>query len=303
MAANEPENTVEEQNKPMPVVSKQELVFKTPHDTRNSTARQARMIQDIMRKGKRHFGVSAASLTHMQDPARKGELPEGWDPKVLDVAIKGERDTTKFLKNWMADKPAVVLIDSMHIPGAGKEEIDEETGLMEGGDTDHILIIGEKVIVIDTKAWKKKAEYTVHDNHTVLRNKKEFPGGNVKIDDALHMWFDFLDDDDVDMFGAIFIDNGDEEDPKTHEWSTRVFRNANWYQNFWFLVEQSRMGAWLDEQYREIAGWDDDTGTYRDMASIRTVNPNLIAQVVGTCMKPYTWAEANGINLQALRSK
>lgn len=292
---------LEEEEEPKnPVVNPNEVTYKPAQKTAHCNQRQAEMIADIIKKGKRHFGSAAASLTHLQDPDRKGELPEGWKPEVLDVAIKGEKSTSEFIEKWMADKPAAVLVDSLHIPGAGREEVNEDTGLLEGGDTDHILIIGDYLIVIDSKAWKKKSRYTVQDSHTVLRNGKEFPGGNVKIDDALHMWFDYIDDDDLEIFGAIFIDNDDEQDPKTKEWSTSVFRNRNWWQNYWFLVEQSRMKSWLDERYREIAGYDEDSGEYEDLDSIKVINPNLIAQVASTCQRPYSWSDAKGIDMKSL---
>lgn len=290
----------EEKEPDNPIVTPDEITYEPVRKTKNASLKQTQMIEDIIRKGKRHFGSSAASLSHMQDPDRKGELPEGWKPEVVDVAIKGEKDTTEFITKWMKDKPAAVLLDSLHIPGAGKETIDEETGLIEGGDTDHILVIGDYLIVIDSKAWKKKSRYTVQDSHTVLRNGKEFPGGNVKIDDSLHMWLDYIDGDDFEIFGAIFIDNDDEQDPKTKEWSTSVFRNRNWWQNYWFLVEQSRMKSWLDERYREIAGYDEDSGEYDDLDAIKRINPNLIAQIAVTCQRPYSWSDAKGIDMNAL---
>lgn len=290
----------EEKEPDNPIVTPDEITYEPVRKTKNTSLKQTQMIEDIIRKGKRHFGSSAASLSHMQDPDRKGELPEGWKPEVVDVAIKGEKDTTEFIMKWMKDKPAAVLLDSLHIPGAGKETIDEETGLIEGGDTDHILVIGDYLIVIDSKAWKKKSRYTVQDSHTVLRNGKEFPGGNVKIDDSLHMWLDYIDGDDFEIFGAIFIDNDDEQDPKTKEWSTSVFRNRNWWQNYWFLVEQSRMKSWLDERYREIAGYDEDSGEYDDLDAIKRINPNLIAQIAVTCQRPYSWSDAKGIDMNAL---
>lgn len=283
-----------------PVIDKSDIVFKPVHKTKNVSLRQTKKIDGIMKKGMRHFGSPGATLTYMKDPDRKDALPEGWKPEVLDIALKGEQDTTKFILNWMKDKPGVVLIDSMHIPGAGKETVDEETGLIEGGDTDHILVIGNNVIVIDSKAWKKKARYTVEDNHTVLRNGKQFPGGNVKINDAIYMWFDYIDCDDCTLFGAIFIDNGDEPDPKTKEWSTSVFRDNKWWKNLWFLVEKSRMGSWLDERYRKIAGYDANTGEYTNLEAVKTIDPNIIAQIVHTCTEPYSWAKAKGIDLSAL---
>ena len=110
---------LEEEEEPKnPVVDPNEVTYKPAQKTAHASQRQAEMIADIIKKGKRHFGSAAASLTHLQDPDRKGELPEGWKPEVLDVAIKGEKSTSEFIEKWMADKPAAVLVDSH--PGGWK---------------------------------------------------------------------------------------------------------------------------------------------------------------------------------------
>ena len=93
----------------------------------------------------------------------------------------------------MSDKPDVVAIHSMHVRGAGKEDVDPETGIIEGGDTDHMLVIGDEVILIDSKRWKKGG-YSIDDSGKVLRFKKSFAGGSrMHMKQAMHIWLDYLD--------------------------------------------------------------------------------------------------------------
>lgn len=277
----------EEEKGPQFSVRPQDVEIRNVKASRNTNLKQAEIIETALKEGKRHFGVSAASLTWMNGPRMKKNLPEDWDPKVLETALEGERRTTDFLLDWMKDKPACVLVDSVHIPGHGEEKIDEDTGLLEGGDTDHVLLIGSHVVIIDTKAWKKKARYNVKDDHTVLRNGKEFPGGHVRINAAIHMWFDYVDDDEAEMTGAIFIDNGDEKNKKTGEWTTSVFRNGPWWSNLWFLIEPSRMKEWLDERYEEWAGWDDESKTAENIEEVSFINTSMVTQIAVTCVKPF----------------
>lgn len=234
--------------------------------------RQGRIVEEALRNGKRHFGSAGASLTWMTSPSMKQNLPEGWKQEVLDGALKAERDTSSKLLDWMKDKPNAVLLDSLHIRGAGKEIVDEETGLVEAGDTDHILVIGNYVLVIDTKNWKAKARYEVDEHGHIIRNKKSFPGGNVHMERALRMWLNYLDEPDSEISGAIYINNGDAEE-------TRVFRSREWYKHYYFLLEESRAMPWFDEKYeKEIT---------RDGRNTGFINTELIAQIAVCCVKPY----------------
>jgi hypothetical protein len=286
---------------PVPAIDWRKVTIKPFRSCQHVNDRQGEIVREALVHGKRHFGAAAGSLTWMKSPQMKGKLPEGWRSEVVDVAMGAEKRTTRNLLEWMKNKPAAVLIDSVHIPGVGKEEVNEETGLIEGGDTDHILIIGSHVYVIDTKNWKKKAQYTVGDDGSVLRNGKPFPGGKVHINAATKMWYDYLDSDDAEVVGAIYIDNEDEPDPKTKEWTTSVFRNKNWWRNYWFLLEERRWRDWIDEKYAEQAGYDKTTGKADDPESVSFIDPSLIAQVAVTCVKPYDRRDGL-INMKAFES-
>jgi len=225
-------------------------------------AKIALMLQD----GRRYFGSSGASLTHQVfNPEWRGK--EGIKPELAKIGLEAERSTTKLIRKWIADKPNAVLIDSAHVRGWGKEEVvDEELGLIDGGDTDHILVIGSEVILIDTKRWKSKRNYTVSDEGKVLRTGKPFPGGNVHMRQAIHLWLDYLHED-ASLTGIVMI-NAEE---------TVVFRNRNWYTQPYRLVELDRFEELLNEK------WD----KYIDDYDKSYINSTLIAQIAVSAVRPY----------------
>lgn len=220
-------------------------------------------IAEMLKKGRRYFGSSGASLSHQAynpDYANKGV-----NPTLAKIGLEGERDTTTIIQRWMKDKPGAVLIDSVHVRGSGKEEVNEETGMIEGGDTDHILVIGSEVILIDTKRWKSKRNYSVGDSGEALRTNKSFPGGNLHMQQAIHLWLDYLHED-ASITGIVCI-NAEE---------TIVFRNRNWYTKPYRLVEIGRFIELLDEKWKMISDYDKTH-----------INSTLVAQVAVGCVKPY----------------
>lgn len=224
----------------------------------------AKKVEKMLLQGRRYFGVSGAGLSHQA--FNPDYVSKGIKPELAKIGLEGERDTTTTLKNWMKDKPGAVLIDSVHVRGMGKEEVDEETGMIEGGDTDHILIIGTEVILIDTKRWKKKSNYVVGDNGEVLRANKNFPGGNLHMREAVHLWLDYLHED-ASITGIVCINSED----------VVVFRNRNWYTNKYYrLVEIGRFEELLNEKWDRIDEYDKEH-----------INATLVSQVVVGAIKPF----------------
>lgn len=222
----------------------------------------AEKIYEMLKKGRRYFGSSGASLSHQAfNPEYKDK---GIDETLAKVGLEGERDTTTFLKNWMKDKPNVVLIDSVHIRGE-KEELDEETGLLDGADTDHVMVIGDEVIIIDTKRWRKKTNYQVGDNGEVLRANKPFPGGKVHMRQAIYKWLDYLHED-AKITGIVIIN--------TEE--ITVYRTRNWYTQPYRLVELDRFQELLDQK------WEDT-----DDEDKNKINSTLVSQIALSAVKPY----------------
>lgn len=223
----------------------------------------ALQLMKMVENGTRYFGSSGASLTHQV--SNPDYINKGIDSTLAKIGLEGEREDTEILKKWMADKPNVILVDSVHIRGYGKEEIDEETGIIEGGDTDHILIIGKEVVLIDTKRWRKKSAYEVADNGEVLRSKKSFPGGNVHMKQAVQMWVDYLEAGTL-ITGIVHINAED----------AIVFRNKNWYRKNYRLVELNRFTELLDEKWNVISDYNK---SHIDMT--------IVSQIALNAVKPY----------------
>lgn len=242
------------------------VAVKPPHASIEGVrSNVALKIFNMLKEGRRYFGSSGASLTHQAfNPAYK-DKDEALNPALSLIGLEGERETTLFLKEWIKDKPNAVLIDSVHIRGWGTEIADAETGMIEGGDTDHILLIGDEVLLIDTKRWKKKSNYTVDDNGSALRANKPFPGGDLKATQAMYMWLDYLEDE-AKITTFVCINSPD----------VTVFRNRNWFQQKYRLVEIDRFKELLDTKYEKIS--DEDK---------ININSTLVAQVAVGCVKPY----------------
>lgn len=279
---NPGENDEEEDDKPgIPVIDPSEVTVTAFHDDMidNIPARNGRLVQHALEQGRRHFGRPGASLTQLDDPKWQGKLPEGWKRDVLDKALEGEETTSAMILDWMKDKPGIVLIDSVHIRGAGKEEIDPDTGLIEAGDTDHIIVMGSHLLIIDSKRWRggkddKTVNYIQADDGSVQRFGKPFPGGNVHISAAIHMWFDYIEDAGAGktILGMIHIVND----------NVKVIRYRNWYsvrdKQYWLLVEKSRFIEELDAWY---------TGIRVGPEERKTISSDIVAQIAVCCCKPY----------------
>jgi len=227
------------------------------------TQEAAKMVQKALESGRRYFGSSAASLTHQV--FNPEVINSGIKPELAKVGMEGERDTTRFLKKWIADKPNAVLIDSVHVRGWGKEEIDEETGFIDGGDTDHVIVIGNEVILIDTKRWKSKKNYTVSENGEALRTNQTFGGGKLNMKSALYLWLNFLHDS-ASLTGIVCINSED----------IVVFRNRNWYTQSFRLVELARFEELLNEKWKMISDRDKNR-----------INTTLVSQIAVNAVKPF----------------
>lgn len=213
-----------------------------------------------LRAGKRYFGSSGGSLTHQVSNPKYRDL--GFDKKIASIGLDGERKTTKLLKKWASDKPDVILIDSIHLDGMGKEEIDEE-GVMEAGDTDHIVVFGSHIVCIDSKAWRK-SNYRVNEKGEVLRNKKPFPGGKVRMRQAIGLWKSYLKDYDISISSIIVITQDD----------VTVIRDKTWWMQCFQLTNYNDFYNWLDRVYTKKGNQD-------------VIYSDLIANIVKCCVRPY----------------
>lgn len=244
------------------------------------TPEAAQAIKRMLERGVRYFGSAGASLTWQAYGDNKGEA---FNPELAKIGLEGERDSSKFLQEWIKDKPNCVLIDSVHINMDYKkmadideddepnEEIDEETGLVDGKDTDHILLMGSEVLLIDTKKWKKKSRYQVSQNGRVLRNGKEFSGSKIRMKNAVYIWHRFLSGS-FKILGVVLI-NSEE---------VKVQRDHNWFRQPAFrVVEMSRMEEFLNKKWEKLEPEDKEH-----------INTTLVAQAALSAIKPYDLYEA-----------
>lgn len=236
-------------------------------------------ITEMLKKGRRYFGSSGAGMTQQaSNPANREN--ENFKVEQAKEYLEGERDTTTFLKNWLKDKPNVILIDSVSIPDWEEpEEFSEGFGFTPPADTDHVMLIGDDVILIDTQRWKKKKNYSVHDDGTALMTNKQFPEGEILMNKSIHSWLEYLDED-ATLTGIVCIN--------TEE--ATVLRNRNWYTQNYRLVELDRFEELLNEKWKMVD--EDDKNR---------INSTLVSQVVVRCIKPFDEYSKVFLNMKTLQ--
>lgn len=233
-------------------------------------------VYSMLADGRRYFGSAGASLTQH---ANNLDYQTEFSRSHVRAGLEAERDTSRRIREWMTGKPNAVLADSVHIVGAGKEVVDEETGLREGGDTDHVLILGNTVVIIDTKCWKSRRKYTVTSKGTVQRSGRSFPGGSrLHAGQARFLWQKYLVKP-ARVISLVCI-NAD-----------KVFVpfDANWRKQPFRLITIERLTETLDWFYSKLSEHDK-----------QTINTDLVAQTIVCCVKPYD-AYQRVFNKEALR--
>lgn len=224
----------------------------------------AKKIEEMLRKGRRHFGSSGAFFTHQASSPEFAEREE-INKTLAKEYLEGERDTTKVIKQWMKNKPSAVLIDAVSVPDWEDDEVNTEAGIIDGGATSHALVIGTEVILIDTRRWKKKKNYSLADDGSALMTNKSFDVSDVKMRESIMMWLEYLDEE-ASLTGFVCVN--------TEEAS--VTRNRNWYTQNYRLVEIDRFIELLDEKWKTIEDYD------------RThINSTLVSQIVIRAIKPF----------------
>ena len=225
---------------------------------------QVELTEKMLENERRYFGSSGASLTHqVSNPIYK---EKGIDSALAKVGLDGEHKTSRLLLDWMKDKPNVVLIDSIHLKSYGEEEFNEETGTMDGGDTDHCLVIGRFVLIIDSKNWKGKKRYEISDKGEVTRSKKPFPGGKINTVPASKLWADALSPFGVTISSIVNITSD----------KVMVTRDRNWWKQPYRLVTLEVLEEFLNDVWGKLP-----QDTKED------INVNLIASIASNAIRPY----------------
>lgn len=222
-------------------------------------------VEDILKKGRRYFGSSGASLTHQLYNPQYAHYEINKD--YVESTLEAERDITKKLQEWMKNKPGVVLIDSVATPDWDREPELLESGILIEGAVSHVLLIGNEVIIIDTKFWKKKKNIEIDNEGNIIITRKLFEESKPSMIDASELWFEYLDEN-VSLTGVIVINNTE----------ISVFRNQNWYRAVDYrLTEIDRFIELLDEKWKD----------YTDDEDKRQINSTLVSQVLVRAIKPF----------------
>lgn len=213
-------------------------------------------VDKMLAKGRRYFGSSGASLTH----ETHGDGESGFGRKVVDIGLTGERKTTEMLKYWIKDKKNVALVDSVHLKAKNKGDSKE---VSDGKDTDHVLIMGNTVVIIDTKAWRKNYNYKISEKGRVLRGKRNFKGGVIGATGAIYIWRSFFPEADR-IFAYVCIQAE----------GASVAYNAEWKKSPYKLVAKDKLFESLDWAYDKAGGKDVE------------LNSEVLAKVIVSAVKP-----------------
>ncbi len=213
----------------------------------------AEKVTAMLISGRRYFGSAGASLTRDDATSQFGS-------GAVRAGLAGERSTSTILQRWMQDKDGVVVVDSVHIGGVGSD----------GGDTDHVVVVGHTVVLVDTKRWKGHRVYSVDNSGKVLMSRGKgkppgpFPGGEVHARAASALWRTYLGKG-VHVSPTVCV-NADKV------WVSH--RKGQRWPGF-RLVSVDHLAEELDRTYQKVG----DAAT--------RIDAGLVSQVVVCCVKPY----------------
>jgi hypothetical protein len=117
----------------------------------------------------RVFGTPGASLFTAYD------LDEG----ARDAGIRGEQKVAQELERLAALYPNMYVFHSVKLPG-------------QIGDIDHLVVQGDKMMLVDSKNWKGNAAYNVYhsdeDGDYITRDGNNFVGGEIHLRRQMNDW-------------------------------------------------------------------------------------------------------------------
>lgn len=176
-------------------------------------------VKEELKAGKKIFGEAAASLTWGIDGNRM--LPQ------LTAGKEGENQTASTLRELVEKTKGMYLFHSLSWPESN-------------GDTDHVLVYGKTILIIDSKRWKGARKYSITAQGEVKRGTVAFPEGKVKIGYALKVWRNRFPNHKV--LGIVTI----------AQEKVFVTRDHNWYKAPFRLVENEKLIEFLEEMMEGI---------------------------------------------------
>lgn len=218
--------------------------------------------------GRRIFGIAGASLQNQLDDPKYEEYEI--NPKLVQAGISGEKQTSNILRKWVDKHPGAVLIDSISLPIEKSFEVEkDEDGNIDLGDTDHVVIVGKSIAIIDSKNWKAKASYSINEDGFILRSKKMFQGNKPKITQAKFLWMRYFQNYNMNEWETFVCISADE--------NTFIERSLMWWKVGYKLVNQDTLVKFLDKWYDERVPKDDKY----------TIHISVVANTLRGLVKPY----------------
>jgi hypothetical protein len=254
----------------------------------------------------RTFGVPASSLYNSLEFPPPGWKGDAKSVSKVKAGIEGEELTAKALAQWADDKPDVVICHSVSIPrkegddieappeveandGETPDEVeeerkvlngvDEDLGIVDTPDTDHVVVVGSQVWIIDSKMWKAgvdlndpRAVYSFKAHDYKRKKRSNFsiiaPGSKrpryVRMKQAIYLWRKYLGGSKRAHVRGIVnihpkeVKNPDydalntAEQPEMIPGTIRFLRLDEWYDSVFKPTEHGRFIELLDEQYKKM---------------------------------------------------
>ena len=196
--------------KPKSELTGEEIPFKPDYLYESDQA-----VYKALRTGSKVLGEPAAALSWGIDGNRM--LPQ------LESGVEGEKQTAALLAEFATKHKGAFVFHSLSWPTSN-------------GDTDHILVYKNLIIIIDSKRWKEKRKYSLSPKGEILRGTVGFEEGKVKIVAAIQTWKKKLPVN-MKVLGVVCI----------AQEKVFVQRDRNWHAARFRLVESERLVEFLDD--------------------------------------------------------
>lgn len=136
----------------------------------------------------RVFGTPGASL----------HTAYNLDPEARQAGIDGEVRVAQALERLSTLYPNTYIFHSVKLPG-------------KLGDIDHIVVQGNRMLLVDSKNWKHDATYHIYHStfeaDYISRNGEEFAGGEIHLTRQIAEWQIEFMDSSVDVQAVLVIAN------------------------------------------------------------------------------------------------
>ena len=160
-------------------------------------------MDSMLDSGRQIYGVPGAGLTW----GIKGN--KGID---VNIGMEGEKMVGGIINEWVSQHPNTLSFHSTRCPNLGD------------ADTDHVVIIGATVVLVDSKRWMSKRKYSVSSKGDILRGTVAFPEGKqVTIKPQMKKWREAVPEG-VSVAGVVCIAQSEVFVPYDDNWRRAPFR-------------------------------------------------------------------------------